>query len=91
MIRSLPTLPVAALAIVATLGLASAASFEHTRGPVASVDRSTQSLELRDGTTFHFRSVSAMRNLHPGASVEIAYANDGARNTVAHFQTQPRR
>lgn len=91
MIRSFLTLPVAALATVATLGLASAASVEHAGGTIVSVDRGAQSLKLLDGTTFHFETASEMRNLAPGATVEIAYANGGTRNVVADYRVQNRR
>ena len=88
MSRTILSLPALALVAAATLGTATAASYDHAQGMIVSIDRAEQSLKLLNGSVFHFETAGEMRGLHPGGRIAIAYDNGGERNLIAQFRMQ---
>ena len=90
MIRKTLTLRVAALAMIATLGSAAAATPERIQGTVLTMDRAAQTATLLDGTRLQFEGAAQMRLVQPDAQVHVAFVNGGDRNLVTGIQVQLR-
>ncbi len=73
-----------ALSVATFLGMTGAALAEEAKGKIQSVDPTTKTITLEDGTVFMLAEGVAADTLQPGAEVTVSYEEkDGQKTATA--------